>query len=400
MNGAAPLRIAAAEAERSSPSFGPRWLQRRRVMGADQDRFEQEADRVADRIVASGGQSALDGGRPDIQRLAGQAIAQVGGDLPASVEQTLARPGVPLEPALRREMESRFGHDFGRVRVHCDAAAARSAREVDAAAYTVGHDLVFGAGRYDVDTTQGRRLIAHELTHVVQQSGPVVAVGRCGSGSCQAVQDHSMLIQRQSVAARADEPLAGDPPAEGLQAAAAPGPRCGEAIRWLPQSPVPADITADNANEFAAKVDQALGGTPHTDCNTSYDLERSAGGAVTKVNFVLETTIIRPRLGMSRASSADKKIMKDVVDFIKRHEETHRDIARRVSQQAVCDALNKRAAEAQRVLTTAICDTLPTAQEAFDAKEGKIGWRTDSSGKVIGFAPEGVAVDYHDPACK
>lgn len=67
-------------------------------------------------------------------------------------------------------MESHFGHDFGHVRVHDDRAAAESARRVDALAYTVGNDVVFGAGLYSPDTTTGRRLLAHELTHVVQQS--------------------------------------------------------------------------------------------------------------------------------------------------------------------------------------------------------------------------------------
>ena len=90
---------------------------------------------------------------------------------PASVDQALASPGRPLEPALRQDMEQRFGHDFSRVRVHSGAAAEQSARDVNAHAYTVGHNIVFGAGRFAPGTHEGRRLIAHELTHVVQQSG-------------------------------------------------------------------------------------------------------------------------------------------------------------------------------------------------------------------------------------
>ena len=68
-------------------------------------------------------------------------------------------------------MEQRFGHDFSRVRVHSGAAAEQSARDVNANAYTVGHDIVFGAGRFAPGTYEGRRLIAHELTHVLQQGG-------------------------------------------------------------------------------------------------------------------------------------------------------------------------------------------------------------------------------------
>jgi hypothetical protein len=72
---------------------------------------------------------------------------------------------------MRGQMEARFGHDFSRVRVHADARAAVSARAVGAAAYTVGRDVVFGAGRYAPGTAEGRSLLTHELTHVVQQAG-------------------------------------------------------------------------------------------------------------------------------------------------------------------------------------------------------------------------------------
>lgn len=68
-------------------------------------------------------------------------------------------------------MESRFGHDFSQVRVHADSRASDSARAINASAYTVGRDLVFQAGRYRPETEAGKRLLAHELTHVVQQGG-------------------------------------------------------------------------------------------------------------------------------------------------------------------------------------------------------------------------------------
>ena len=67
--------------------------------------------------------------------------------------------------------KQRFGHDFDHVRVHTDRTAAESARAVSARAYTVGGDITFGPGQYAPDASEGRRLIAHELTHVVQQSG-------------------------------------------------------------------------------------------------------------------------------------------------------------------------------------------------------------------------------------
>ena len=90
--------------------------------------------------------------------------------MPASVNETLRAQGSPLDFSTRAFFESRFGHDFSRVRVHSDERAQHSAREVSAQAYTVGSRIVFGAGRFRPDTHEGRLLLAHELTHVVQQS--------------------------------------------------------------------------------------------------------------------------------------------------------------------------------------------------------------------------------------
>lgn len=101
-------------------------------------------------------QRALDGGRSPVLDVVGH-----GG-------------GSPLAPDVREDMESRLGADFSDVRVHTGGTAASSAAAVGAHAYTVGRDVVFGAGRFDTTSTAGRTTLAHELTHVVQQrSGPV-----------------------------------------------------------------------------------------------------------------------------------------------------------------------------------------------------------------------------------
>jgi Domain of unknown function (DUF4157) len=91
-----------------------------------------------------------------------------------AVTALLGRPtGVPLDALTQQDMEARFGHSFGDVRVHTDSDAADSSREMHAAAYTVGRDIAFAAGRYDPRSAIGRRLLAHELAHVVQQDrGP------------------------------------------------------------------------------------------------------------------------------------------------------------------------------------------------------------------------------------
>jgi len=90
---------------------------------------------------------------------------------PASVHQVLGSPGRVLPPSIRTTFERGFGHDFSQVRVHDDSAAASSAADVDALAYTVGSHVVFGAGQFSPGSPGGRHLIAHELAHVVQQRG-------------------------------------------------------------------------------------------------------------------------------------------------------------------------------------------------------------------------------------
>lgn len=103
-----------------------------------------------------------------VHRKAERAEAMYTGS--AEVDSVLRSPGWEMEPATRREMESRIGFDFGRVRLHTDARAGESAQGLSARAYTVGSDVVFAPGRYAPQTTEGRHLLAHELTHVVQQT--------------------------------------------------------------------------------------------------------------------------------------------------------------------------------------------------------------------------------------
>ena len=91
-------------------------------------------------------------------------------EAPPIVHEVLRSSGQPLDAATRAYFEPRFGHDFSGVRVHTNPRAADSVRSVGALAYTVGLNVVFGAGRYDPSSTAGRQLLAHELTHVRQQA--------------------------------------------------------------------------------------------------------------------------------------------------------------------------------------------------------------------------------------
>jgi thiol-disulfide isomerase/thioredoxin len=88
---------------------------------------------------------------------------------PANVDPVLREPGQSLDQRTRRSLEGSFGRDFSHIRVHTSQGAAESARAIGAAAYTVGHHIVFGANRY-APSTVGRRLLSHELAHAVQQS--------------------------------------------------------------------------------------------------------------------------------------------------------------------------------------------------------------------------------------
>jgi hypothetical protein len=96
-----------------------------------------------------------------------------GSSVPPIVHEVMRAPGQPLDAGTREFMEPRFGHDFSRVRVHTNAKAGESARAVNAQAYTVGRNIVFGTEEYTPRTSKGRQLIAHELAHVVQQNGVV-----------------------------------------------------------------------------------------------------------------------------------------------------------------------------------------------------------------------------------
>ncbi|BDA71104.1 hypothetical protein CAL7716_052700 [Calothrix sp. PCC 7716] len=132
------------------------------------------------RKCASCGQYASSGGCSECskkqqllqRRTANQAESL---EVPPIAYEVLNSPGQPLERKTRGFMESRFGNDFSQVRVHTDAKAADSAKAVDATAYTVGNSVVFNTGHYAPETVAGQRLLAHELTHVMQQRQTVGA---------------------------------------------------------------------------------------------------------------------------------------------------------------------------------------------------------------------------------
>lgn len=132
----------------------------------------QSSARILQRTCACG-QHTIAGGECDAcgkQRLQRRPIDQAGpGEVPPIVHDVLRSPGRPLDTETRAFFEPRFAHDFSNVRLHTDTKAAASAQAVNASAYTVGRDVVFGGGLYAPGTREGQKLLAHELAHVVQQ---------------------------------------------------------------------------------------------------------------------------------------------------------------------------------------------------------------------------------------
>jgi outer membrane protein OmpA-like peptidoglycan-associated protein len=134
---------------------------------------------VLQRRCACGGPTSLTGECNEcrakdttLQRhsLSSMERGQSEGAVPPIVHDVLRSPGQQLDPDTRAFMEPRFSHDFSQVRVHMDAKAIESAKAVNALAYTLGRNIVFGVGQYAPRTESGLRLLAHELTHTIQQS--------------------------------------------------------------------------------------------------------------------------------------------------------------------------------------------------------------------------------------
>ena len=196
-------------------------LQAKLAIGAPNDIFEQEADRVAEQVTRmpdanANLESSLSSEALTLQRREpGNGPAGIE-TAPAIVQNVLSSPGQPLDAATRSFFEPRFGHDFRKVRIHATAEAGRSAAVVNAHAYTVGNHLVFGSGRYETATLAGKRLLAHELTHVMQQQGaagtlqrsPVFLDNSCDKQRVKdkitAAVDQSLGLVRQAIAVLAE----------------------------------------------------------------------------------------------------------------------------------------------------------------------------------------------------
>ena len=197
---------------------GPR-LQAKLTIGAPNGKYEKEADRVADAVMrmaepqlqracACGGrcpecqaeQLDQEDKRLQTKRVTASNTRQIAA--PPIVREALRSPGQPLDAATKAYFGPRFGHDFSKVRVHSDIRASEAAQAVSAKAFTVGQDIVFGTGQYDPKVSDGSRLLAHELTHVVQQQGDerglVQRFAVCGTGATCPTRDPGELGRSRS----------------------------------------------------------------------------------------------------------------------------------------------------------------------------------------------------------
>jgi hypothetical protein len=164
------------------------------------DRIEHDDHDVLGRAAAAGRTDVLGAeGMLGLQRAVGNAGASTLMEEERSPVHDVVNSGggSPLDTQTRADMESRFGQDFGDVRVHTDGAAHESAASVNAQAYTVGSNIVFQRDKYDPSSPSGKHMLAHELTHVVQQrSGPVD--GTDAGGGVQ-LSDPSDRFEREAV---------------------------------------------------------------------------------------------------------------------------------------------------------------------------------------------------------
>ena len=193
-------------------------LQAKLRVSQPDDPYELEADRIAEHVMrmpvpeergkapcaacAGGGspcpECAAKSARPLWRKETVPSAPLTGQLAPDDLLQGLG-PGRPLDVDTRAFFEPRFGHDFGQVRVHADARAAESARMVNALAYTVGSNVVFGAGSYVPQSSAGQRLMAHELAHVIQQGSAATPPGQAAKTTSTRIQSGPIGLSRHAV---------------------------------------------------------------------------------------------------------------------------------------------------------------------------------------------------------
>jgi hypothetical protein len=245
--------------------------------------------------------------------------ASTGDEHLAGAQDVLRSPGQSLDSATRAFFEPRFGHDFGRVRVHADAGAADAARAVNARAYTAGRDIVFGAGEYAPQATQGRRLLAHELAHVVQQGSLSVDPATLRLGG----EGDPAEVEAERAADAIDAPT-GPPHRAGplsplshpvVQRTVRP-----ESVSCRQNGLTNPDLTGPEAVATIEAADaDAIALAQQAEASLAQELAAARAG--TAVDAALDT-ILQEELGLSLANPAQFGLVQQQIDRIHRVRET------------------------------------------------------------------------------
>jgi len=208
-----------------------RTVQTNLVLGKPHDEYEQEAERVSDEVmrmpepklqssqareevrsISQLQQSTHQSGF--LQMMRAQSANRGETAAPPIIYPASQSHGQPLDSATRGFMESRFGHDFSMVRVHSDGQAADAARTIGARAFTVDQNIVFGRGEFAPATEAGNRLLAHELTHVVQQRAQTTRLAGVVQRAPSTLESSASASERQNIRVLRSELIAVMPPDE------------------------------------------------------------------------------------------------------------------------------------------------------------------------------------------
>jgi hypothetical protein len=226
------------------------WLQAQLKVGAVDDKYEHEAELVAKYVMhmsapphcKCSGHDGAGGECPTCKQKRLMAQRKMAGMntspyAPPVVHSVLSTAGRPLDRTTRAFMETRFGRDLSHVRVHTDSQAASSSREISARAYTVGHNIVFGANEYKPESLSGKKLLAHELTHVIQQGAlpNAESIEQQILGSGIGLPRISLLLQREPIIQRELVYASGYPRRyrnDQVEVRCVESPRC----EWFPAS--------------------------------------------------------------------------------------------------------------------------------------------------------------------
>jgi hypothetical protein len=243
---------------------------------------------------------------------------------PQAVHPSIGRP---LDGSTRARMEAHFGHDFSQIRVHTDAPAARSAQALGARAYTYGRQLVFAQGAYDPQSSAGRRLLAHELAHIVQQGQ-----GRSGSYTAQEAeaeeQAHQFAKEAHSngqTASRSgrEAPLSA-PTQPRLQCYTVPGSlACGDLVDWLNSNSPYAPEWAETACNYSFNGGVRTRSTPNPGGGVTVQARGSSQATVS-----VSCPIDRPSWNPTRRPNRDAEVAawRAMMAVLSAHEQQHRQI--------------------------------------------------------------------------